>query len=606
MTLTEPAPVVGRAPARWRRPELVTLALLVPLVTALVVLGRQHWYPAGDMAQAELHLRGFLRHPPLVGAAGRIGTLEDQGSHPGPSMWLALYPVYRLLGATSFGLMASVTALHIASIVGIVLVARRRGGIGLVLALVPVLAVVVRASGPAFFTEPWNPWVAVLPFLLFLLLVWGSADGDLVLGPLAVLVGVHCVQSHVGYLVLVVGLLGLLVLWLGWRAWRDPHADRRALLRWLAVASAVGLVLWVPPLVDQLVRTPGNLGILWRHFTNPTEPYIGLGGALKAYAGEVNLLGPWVVGRGHLPSSSPNLAGFLGLVALWGSGVVVAARRKDRPVLLLHAVLAATSVIGILAMSRIFGPFFDYVVRWLWPLAALVVATSIWSIARAVAATHGTDPARTARVAVAASVAATLVLSAVATVQFAGRAELSGEPDSRVVGGLVPQITPGLSQDDRYLVRWIDPVALGAVGFGTVLELEREGYRPGVDRWARAGALPHRELAEADADGVLYVVLGPQIERWRARPDATELGAFDPRTPAEAERSAVLRALVEQQLRDVGRDDLADRLDAQYGLGAALFAPGLTPQLAADLSELVGLRLEAAAFLVPPGSPAQP
>jgi hypothetical protein len=606
VTVVEEAPPAPPAQRTWRRPELGVLLLFVPLVASLVVLGRHHWYPAGDMAQAELHLRGFLRHPPLVGAAGRIGTLEDQGSHPGPSMWFALYPVYRLFGASSFGLMASVTALNVASLVGIVLVARRRGGGGLVLALLPVLAVLVRASGPAFFVEPWNPWVAVLPFLLFLLLVWGAADDDVVLVPWAVAVGVHCVQSHVGYLLLVAGLLGLLVVWLGLRSWRTGTPHPRALGKWLAVGAGIGVLMWVPPIVDQLVRDPGNLGILWRHFSNPTEPYVGLGGALKAFAGEVNLFGPWVVGRGHLPSSSPNLVGFLGIVAVWLAGIAVAWRRRDRTVLLLEAVLVATAAIGIVAMSRVFGPFFDYVVRWLWPLAALVVATSVWSVARAVAA-HRPDPVGARRRTVAAvSLGFTAVVVAVATAQFASRAVLPGEPDSRVIGGLVPQMALRLDPRAHYLVRWVDPVALGAVGFGSVLELEREGFHPGVDRWARAGSLPHRVLPEDRADGVVYIVLGPQIQAWRARPDAVELGSFDPRTPAEVARSAELRTSVERQLRDLGRDDLADRLDDQYGLGAALFAPGLTHQLAADLSELVGLRLEAAAFLVPPGRPDTP
>ena len=49
------------------------------------------------MAQAELHVAGFFRHPPLVGAAGRIGemfTPYGQGSHPGPALWFALLPAY--------------------------------------------------------------------------------------------------------------------------------------------------------------------------------------------------------------------------------------------------------------------------------------------------------------------------------------------------------------------------------------------------------------------------------------------------------------------------------------------------------------------------------
>jgi hypothetical protein len=583
---------------RWR--WLLVVALAVPMVVGLAVLAGERWYPAGDMAQAELHLKGFLDDPPLVGAAGRIGTFEDQGSHPGPSMWLALYPVYRLLGASSFGLMVSVTALNVVTLAAIVVVARRHGGDGLVLALAVPLALLVRASGPEFFVEPWNPWVAVLPFLLFLLLVWGAADGDLVLVPFAVGVGIHCVQSHVGYAVLVLGLLGVLALWLAVTTWRDGR-QRRRLLTMAAVSVGVAAVLWLPPVVEQLVRDPGNLGILWRHFSNPAEEAVGVATAVKAYLGEMNLLGPWVLGRGPLPGTSVHPVGLAATAALWGGGVVAAARRRDRSELMLHAVLAVSSVLGVVAMSRVFGTFFDYVIRWMWPMAALVASASLWSLGRTVA--RARSDRAVAPVLLATGLVVTLAVCTVAAVQFGRRAVLPGEPDSRVIGALVPDVAAQLDPDARYLVRWIDPVALGAVGFGSVLELERRGLHAGVDSWARAGALPHRVLPEAEADGVLYVVLGPQIEAWRARADAVELGATDPRTPEEAERSEALRASVEEGLRAAGRDDLADRLDAQYGLGSALFAPGLAPELAAQVAELVSLRLPAAVFLVPPGAP---
>ncbi|MDA3001314.1 MAG: hypothetical protein O3C62_06505 [Actinomycetota bacterium] len=78
---------------RWL---LVAMSVVAPFVVALVVVwSKGRWYPAGDMAQAELHMRGFFGNPPLVGAAGRI--IDDtgfQGSHPGPSLWFAMLPVY--------------------------------------------------------------------------------------------------------------------------------------------------------------------------------------------------------------------------------------------------------------------------------------------------------------------------------------------------------------------------------------------------------------------------------------------------------------------------------------------------------------------------------
>ena len=100
----------------WRMIVLAAVVAIIPAIVTLVRLAGRHWYPTGDMAQAELHVRGFWHSPPLVGAAGRIESDAGvQGSHPGPSLWFLLYPVYALLGRTSFGLMVSVTAVNLAS-----------------------------------------------------------------------------------------------------------------------------------------------------------------------------------------------------------------------------------------------------------------------------------------------------------------------------------------------------------------------------------------------------------------------------------------------------------------------------------------------------------
>ena len=80
-----------------------------PAIVAAIAIVRPQWYPTGDMAQAELHVRGFWSHPPLVGAAGRIQNAAGvQGSHPGPLLWLAMWPIYALGGSTSTALVVSV------------------------------------------------------------------------------------------------------------------------------------------------------------------------------------------------------------------------------------------------------------------------------------------------------------------------------------------------------------------------------------------------------------------------------------------------------------------------------------------------------------------
>jgi len=56
--------------------------------------------------------------------------------------------------------------------------------------------------------------------------------------------------------------------------------------------------------------------------------------------------------------------------------------------LTLQAVLGLAVVIGFVSTARIFGNFFEYVIRWMWPLAASVAMVSFWCLWRAAA-----DPA---------------------------------------------------------------------------------------------------------------------------------------------------------------------------------------------------------------------
>ncbi|NDF32123.1 MAG: hypothetical protein EB147_07835, partial [Acidimicrobiia bacterium] len=158
----------------------IAIAVSIPMFAALIVLlGGARWFPCGDMAQAELHMRGFLSHPPLVGAAGRI--VDDhgfQGSHPGPSLWLLMYPVYALGGRSSAALMTSVVSVHLASIIAALwLVARRWGRWGALVAGFAIL-ILLRSSGSDFMVEPWNVWMALLPFVLMIILLFDVIAPD--------------------------------------------------------------------------------------------------------------------------------------------------------------------------------------------------------------------------------------------------------------------------------------------------------------------------------------------------------------------------------------------------------------------------------------------
>jgi hypothetical protein len=54
-------------------------------------------------------------------------------------------------------------------------VARRRGGVPLILITLVGCALVMRSSGPEQLRLPWHAWVTVLPYGLLVFLTWAMA-----------------------------------------------------------------------------------------------------------------------------------------------------------------------------------------------------------------------------------------------------------------------------------------------------------------------------------------------------------------------------------------------------------------------------------------------
>lgn len=586
---------------------ILTVATIVPAVVALAVLSRgETWFPGGDMAQAELHMRGFFSHPPLVGAAGRIVSDSGfQGSHPGPSLWVAMLPVYLLGGRTSAALMAAVVSVHLVASAGIVWLSLRRGGAVLAWGSAMAILFIVRSAGPDFLVEPWNPWLAILPFGVFVLLiaevidptttVWGERR-PLVMAA-AVLVGSHCIQCHAGYSLVVLaslaGTFGAVVLGSrGVRRWRTGWH----LLGSSAVAS---LVIWLPPILDQIRREPGNLTILWQHFASPSEPTVALGRAAREIAAQVNLVGPWLTGPGN-GSPARTWARYIGCLAFVGLCSWSWSRARERGwrrEQTLLSVGAAALLIGAFSITRIFGPFYEYTFRWMWVLAALSVVTALSVVGRSIRESWG--PVATIRLRWAAAGVLVALMSATSW-QIASAVKLPGATDSRITGSLQGQLVENLDRSTRYLIRFYDPYTLNATGFGLTLALERVGFDVGVEPAFAAAALPHRTRTVDEVDQILWVVVGPAIDRARRDPALTEVAFYNPRSADQQVRAERLLVEIADGLRRTGRAELVSSLQSP-GASLIFVEPPLEPDVAGLVRELIGMGQPVGVFMVAPG-----
>jgi hypothetical protein len=582
-----------------RHPIVMAVPAAIIVAVTLAAVAGSKWYLTGDFAHTEFLVRAIPRHPPLIGVAARV---QDQGSTPGPSMAYLLYPFYKLFGSNAFALAAAVDALHVAAIGATVMVARRVGGASIAAFTAVSLTATTMAVAPRFFLEPWNVWVPVFAFALFLVLIWGLLCEHLALLPIAVAVGSHCVQTHISYTVLVGGLLAGTVLRLGWLWWRTDRLAGRHPLRWLLVATAILIVAWLPPVIEQFHPGTGNLRKLYDQFSDPDVPFIGISATVKAMVGRFNVLGPWIVDARKDPRSSPNYLGFALFVALVVASARWAWKRREPTEVTLYAVLGAATALGMISMSRIFGDFLDYVIRWTSPLVAMWMAASLWSCWLTWRAREQPSSGpRSLRIGAAVVGAVAIAVTAIG-VGRAVNAEVPYQRDSAITGALTSQLEDSLDPTKRYQINEFDPVALGSVAFGLALELERNGLHAGVGPWGESGVMPFRVVTDEEADSTLWYVASERvIDAMSMLPGAIEMASFDPRNATEVQRSEQLEAALLQALCDAGRSELRPLLFVRWGHTALALVRDLPSAAAHLLQSYNVLRQPAAVFQLPVG-----
>lgn len=556
----------------------ITAVLAVPIVIAAVAVRTPPWYPLVDLAQIEMRVRDVgTAHPPLVGLGGRIFGLNTQGSHPGPISFYLLAPVYRLLGATPWALQVSAATLNIAALAGTVWAAHRRRGVQGALLVAAGLALLMRIEGTVVLLYPWNPYMPVLFWALFLVCVWGVLCDDLPLLPVAVLAGSVCAQTHIPYMGLVGGLGAVVVagLVVSYRRSRGDAAARR-LRRWTAAGLGLGVVLWLPVFIEQVGGDPGNVSVIVDSFLHPTDQPVGAASAWRLLTQHLDVERLLQGDR----SQAGSQAGGIALLVAWAVAAVGAVRMRDRSLVRLHIVVAAALVLGFVTISRIFGATWFYLTLWTYGTAVLalgaVVATAAVAGAAALARQPGDRAERFPRAPLAALglavVVPTLLLSRAAPDTEDADADVStqlGEVVGPTVAAIEDGTVPG-DGDGTYLITWIDPVNLGGQGLGLMLELERRGYDARATEATELSVREHRIAQPAETDAEIHVATGlPAIEAARARAGGREIAYHDPRSDDQVALYGALRATVIDGLTRAGLDALVPQVDGNiFGLAA--------------------------------------
>ena len=589
---------------------LAAVALGLPLLVAAVVLRGRGYHPVLDLAMTEFRVRDVgSRHTPLIGLPGRIGRFPEQGSHPGPLSFYLIAPVYRLFGASAWSMLVGAIAVNVAALGVAVGMAFRRGGWWLAAMVSVWLLVAMRGYGVGVLTQPWNPYLPLVAWTVVVLCAWLALEGDAAALVPMVVAGSLCAQTHIPYLLLCVGLFTAVaaVVAVRWRRGAEGAG------RWLSWSVGVGVLLWLPPLVDQAVRDPGNIRMLQQHFMNPSEEPIGVRQGVAVLLRHLDVVHAVFGGAGsggfvdaaYRPDRSV-VPGAV-MLLLWVLAAVLAWRIRHRALLWLHLVLGLVLALEALSMVRIFGKVWYYLTLWAWSVTVLMAIATAATFVVVVRRRLG-DVARPHLLR--GCIAAGGVLAAFSMVSLLSAAAVAQPPEPRLSTPLGALIAPTVTAitggdgaadgpDGRYVVTWSDAYFFGSQGYGLVNELERAGLHVGVDPTFRVPVTHQRVMDRATATAEVHLSTGSYIDEWRQRADAVEVAYVDSRTDAEIAEYEALRTEVLDGLLGAGLDELVELVDTN------LFGASLDPRLPANVQRAMARMLiigqPAAVFIAPLG-----
>ncbi len=338
------------APARAARlagygPSLAVIGPFI-LLGLRCALWRSHVFLRGDLALIDLSVRNAGRLHQVLGPYDRFGW-----HHPGPVYFYLVASVARVVGGGLQAQAVGAALLNGLSVGGVVFVVGRLAGRRAAVGAGALLAAAVAVLGPVVMINPWNPYVVVLPVLLVGVLSVGAACGVTTCWAAAALVGTFVVQTDVGTLPVVAAALVLSgASWLIWKPQRTALTKAPAAVVLLVLAVA----LWVPPLVQQLTGSPGNLGQIVS-FMTAGHPRAGLPAAVRALgSAQLNVVG----------LSSGGAVGLLLPVALGSTGVVWGTRRRSLFAAAAGALCLLSVVVSIAAAAAVVGPVYRYLIEW--------------------------------------------------------------------------------------------------------------------------------------------------------------------------------------------------------------------------------------------------
>lgn len=356
------------------RPWLFLCAAIVgAIATTGLARSTPEAFSFGDVAVIEIAVGTTLRDAVALGPYSQFGW-----HHPGPMMFYLLAPFYALAGSNSIGLAVGALVLNVGAITTVGWMLAKHCGAVVAGTVTLVLSAYLLRCGDLS-TSVWNPHLIVLP-LIAAIVFWaaaGAGSGASAVGAAAFVSFVA--QSSVSVVPVAAAIVGGGLALSFWVGSSTTNAAEGRPARWAWRALLVGLVLWLPPLLEQMNGRPGNLSKLLDFFiASPSggqdwPEAVWAWGDVTTAAARPGFTLPWgqtYERRGSWPTTMlalGQLAALLSVAVLtWRRGQILFAR--------LCVLTALASGVAAWSITRITGTIGDYQIFWLSAVGALNLA----------------------------------------------------------------------------------------------------------------------------------------------------------------------------------------------------------------------------------------
>ena len=358
----------------------VVLLPFLYLAVHLFIIGVPDLPTGGDGALLEMSTRDVFSRQILLGPYSRFLFF-----HPGPLYFILRYPVYMLMGQRSSSVLITTIMVVIGSIFGIwkTSVKFTTKSSGLVVTLLFGLFFLVMDK--TLWLSEWNPYIIMFPILFFIVSSAAFAAGNSRYFFICVLTGSLVAQTHLGGIPLLafVFLTAVVFLACPWLIRKGNRESSNFKWRNVLLGLTLLLLLWAPPLYEQLSSEKGNLTKI-QEFFEDNDPEIHAAQGLLHWSNAITRFEIESFAHSRRNSGTNN-DGSLGVVALrilllsvcYG----VLRKRGLNPYLCaLNLLLIVAHAATLYSVTQIRGPVNAYLIEWMSVLAPLSYSVILISL----------------------------------------------------------------------------------------------------------------------------------------------------------------------------------------------------------------------------------